>query len=102
MITHRNLVVAVSAVMTQLGDSKIRTSDIHISYLPASHIFERLVQTSIIQVGASMGFWQGDVKKLAIDMQALNPSIFPAVPRILNRLYDKVQSEVGKLDSERG
>ena len=41
-----------------------------------------------------MGFWQGDVKKLAIDMQALKPSIFPAVPRILNRLYDKVQTEV--------
>lgn len=94
MLSHRNLVVAVGAVMTQLDGAKIRTSDIHISYLPASHIFERLVQTSVIQVGASMGFWQGDVKKLAIDMQALHPSIFPAVPRILNRLYDKVQSEV--------
>ena len=37
-------------------------------------------------VGGSMGFWQGDVKKLATDMQALKPSVFAAVPRILNKL----------------
>jgi len=48
-------------------------------------------------VGASMGFWQADVKKLAVDMQDLHPSIFPAVPSILNRLYDKVQGEVGNI-----
>ena len=48
----------------------------------------------MISVGGSIGYWQGDVKKLATDMQALMPTIMPAVPRILNRLYDKVQSEV--------
>ena len=94
MLTHRNLVSATVAVMTQLEGAVMTKEDVHMSYLPASHIFERLVQTAIIMVGASMGFWQGDVKKLAIDMQALKPSIFPAVPRILNRLYDKVQTEV--------
>ena len=73
----------------------MKHDDVHISYLPASHIFERLVQTGMIYVGGTIGFWQGDVKKLALDMQALRPSIFPAVPRILNRLYDKVQTEVG-------
>ena len=41
-----------------------------------------------------MGYWQGDVKLLSSDLQALSPSIFPAVPRILNRLYDKVQAGV--------
>ena len=44
MLTHKNLVVSVCAVNTQLGGDAIRTDDIHISYLPASHIFERLVQ----------------------------------------------------------
>lgn len=95
MLTHRNLVAATVSVMTQLGDSVMRKDDVHVSYLPASHIFERLVQTSMILVGGSIGFWEGDVKKLAINMQALKPSFFPAVPRILNRLYDKVMTEVG-------
>ena len=81
--------------MTQLQNSVMTKDDVHISYLPASHIFERLVQTAMIMVGGCIGYWEGDVKKLAINMQALKPTIFPAVPRILNRLYDKVQTEVG-------
>jgi len=95
ILSHRNLVSSTIAVMRQTDGAVMMKDDVHISYLPASHIFERLLQTSMIAVGGCMGFWQGDVKKLAIDMQALKPTIFPAVPRILNRLYDKVQTEVG-------
>lgn len=94
MLTHRSLSVTQEAVMCHLRDDRIVTSDVHMSYLPAAHILERLVQTAVIAAGASIGFWQGDVKKLATDMQALKPSVFPAVPRILNKLYDKVMLEV--------
>lgn len=95
MLSHANLALSVNAVLIQLSEQKIRKDDVHISYLPASHIFERLVQTAIYKVGGCMGYWQGDVKLLSSDLQALSPSIFPAVPRILNRLYDKVQAGVG-------
>ena len=40
--------------------------------------------------GASIGFFSGDVKLLTDDMQAFRPTIFPTVPRLLNRMYDKV------------
>ena len=40
--------------------------------------------------GARIGFFSGDVKLLTNDMQALRPTIFPTVPRLLNRMYDKV------------
>ena len=40
--------------------------------------------------GASVGFSSGDVKLLTDDLQALHPTIFPTVPRLLNRMYDKV------------
>ena len=98
MLSHKNINVAVTSVLTQLDEDTLRNTDIHISYLPATHIFERLVQSAIMKQGGAMGFWQGDVKKLATDMQALKPTIFPAVPRILNRLYDKVQSTVSVLE----
>lgn len=45
-------------------------------------------------VGASVGFYLGDIRRLSDDMKALRPTVTPAVPRILNRIYDKVQSEV--------
>ena len=46
----------------------------------------------IFQHGARVGFFRGDVKLLTEDMQALKPTIFPTVPRLLNRIYDKVIS----------
>ena len=40
--------------------------------------------------GARIGFSSGDVKLLTDDLQALKPTVFPTVPRLLNRMYDKV------------
>lgn len=46
-------------------------------------------------VGASVGFYQGDIRRLSDDMKALRPTVTPAVPRLLNRIYDKVQADIG-------
>uniref|UniRef100_A0A8C3LAY0 Arachidonate--CoA ligase n=1 Tax=Chrysolophus pictus TaxID=9089 RepID=A0A8C3LAY0_CHRPC len=42
--------------------------------------------------GAKVGFFQGDIKLLTDDMKTLKPTIFPVVPRLLNRIYDRIQS----------
>lgn len=44
--------------------------------------------------GAQIGFYQGDVKRLTEDMAELKPTIFATVPRLLNRLYDKVAAQI--------
>ena len=41
-------------------------------------------------VGARAGFFRGDVKELMNDIQELKPTVFVSVPRLLNRVYDKV------------
>lgn len=40
--------------------------------------------------GGRIGFFQGDVKLLMDDIKELSPTLFPSVPRLLNRFYDKV------------
>ena len=55
-----------------------------------AHMYERIMQTIIYSVGGSVGFSQGDIRLLPEDLQSLRPTIIPAVPRLLNRLYDKV------------
>lgn len=40
--------------------------------------------------GGRVGFFQGDIRLLPDDMKTLQPTIFPVVPRLLNRVYDKV------------
>ena len=43
-------------------------------------------------LGGRVGFSRGDVKLLMDDIAELKPTVFPTVPRLLNRVYDKVKS----------
>lgn len=53
-----------------------------------------LFQNALYMVGGAVGFYSGDIRRLADDLQTLKPTMMPAVPRLLNRLYDKAQSEI--------
>ena len=55
------------------------------SYLPLSHIFERLVLHSVIYSGGEICFFGGDVLKLKDDWALYKPTIIPIVPRLINK-----------------
>ena len=44
--------------------------------------------------GARIGFYSGDTLKLLDDIAVLKPTLFPSVPRLFNRIYDKVLAGV--------
>lgn len=92
MLTHQNVMAGVCAVILQLGDHKPTSQDIMISFLPLAHMLERCCENGMYMVGGAVGFYSGDIKRLSDDMKALRPSVMPAVPRLLNRLYDKVRN----------
>jgi long-chain acyl-CoA synthetase len=50
------------------------------------------MQTAVYSKGGSVGFFRGDIRGLVDDIQALRPTILPVVPRVLNRVYDKVSA----------
>lgn len=56
-------------------------------------MFERLIESVVYCHGGRIGFYQGDIRLLPDDMKALRPTIFPVVPRLLNRMYDKIFSQ---------
>ena len=72
----------------------LKDTDVHLSYLPLAHVFERIVSNVWIIAGASIGFYQGDPLKLLDDVEALNPTLFLTVPRVCNRVYDKVRAKI--------
>uniref|UniRef100_A0A671MAI9 Arachidonate--CoA ligase n=1 Tax=Sinocyclocheilus anshuiensis TaxID=1608454 RepID=A0A671MAI9_9TELE len=41
-----------------------------------------------------VGFYQGDISLLMDDIKTLKPTFFPVVPRLLNRIYDKILGSV--------
>ncbi|XP_041846314.1 long-chain-fatty-acid--CoA ligase 1-like [Melanotaenia boesemani] len=91
MLTHGNIVSNCSAFLklTELC-CPLCPSDVHMSYLPLAHMFERVVQGVMLVQGARIGFFQGNIHRLADDLNALKPTVFPVVPRLLNRMYDKI------------
>ncbi|KAF0683809.1 Aste57867_24193 [Aphanomyces stellatus] len=93
-ISHNNLLVCAVAAEMRLkkgrGAATFASSGIHLSYLPLPHIFEQLVVATMIMNGASIGFFQGDTRKLMDDLKTLRPTFFSTVPRLLNRMFDKV------------
>ncbi|XP_054898857.1 long-chain-fatty-acid--CoA ligase 5 [Poeciliopsis prolifica] len=93
MLTHENVVADAAAVLKTFESALVPTpEDVSISFLPLAHMFERIVQTVIYGAGARVGFFQGDIRLLPDDMKTLQPTVFPVVPRLLNRIYDKIQS----------
>jgi len=54
---------------------------------------------SMLIAGGSQGYWQGNPQKLMEDLQELKPTLFPSVPRLLNRIYAKIKAD---FDSKTG
>ncbi|CAL1288035.1 unnamed protein product [Larinioides sclopetarius] len=95
MVTHGNIVSAASVMKLVMGKSSLTKEDRMISYLPLAHMFEQKVQTMAFLEGCSIGFFGGDFKLLEDDMRALQPTFFPAVPRLLNKWCEKARSLCG-------
>uniref|UniRef100_K3XB92 Long-chain-fatty-acid--CoA ligase n=1 Tax=Globisporangium ultimum (strain ATCC 200006 / CBS 805.95 / DAOM BR144) TaxID=431595 RepID=K3XB92_GLOUD len=91
ILTHANLAFTTGSVRKY---TELLPTDVHLSYLPLAHVFERCVHTNLILSGGAIGFYQGDVTKLMDDIAELKPTVFPSVPRVLNRIFDKISQGV--------
>ncbi|XP_077000644.1 long-chain-fatty-acid--CoA ligase 1 isoform X4 [Tamandua tetradactyla] len=91
LITHQNIVCDCSAFVKATEKMlELNPSDTHISYLPLAHMYEQLMQCVMLCHGAKIGFFQGDIRLLMDDLKVLQPTVFPVVPRLLNRMFDRI------------
>ncbi|XP_030500223.2 long chain acyl-CoA synthetase 4 [Cannabis sativa] len=89
LISNESIISLLAGVRRLLEsvNEKLTEKDVFLSYLPLAHIFDRVIEELFILHGASIGFWRGDVKLLLEDIGELKPTIFCAVPRVLDRVY---------------
>ncbi|XP_023592971.1 long-chain-fatty-acid--CoA ligase 1 isoform X3 [Trichechus manatus latirostris] len=52
--------------------------------------FVKITECVMLCHGAKIGFFQGDIRLLMDDLKVLQPTIFPVVPRLLNRMFDRI------------
>lgn len=84
-----------------IGDNRPRLGDVMLSFLPLAHMLERCFENGVYYSGGAVGFYSGNIRDLASDLRALRPTIMPAVPRLLNRVYDKIQAEISQSSCKR-
>lgn len=90
MISNNNFLSAIQNILSVASDFPISSEDTYISYLPLAHVFDRLGCYAAMSMGAGIGFFGGDVFKILEDLQLLQPTIFASVPRLLNKVYDRI------------
>ena len=100
MITHENHSY-IPATFQDYG-IKVLQTDKHISYLPLAHCFERGIHVLVISQGGRIGFYSGDVLKLVEDIQILKPNLFASVPRLYNKIYDKIFAQTINAEGLKG
>ena len=69
-------------------------NDVFLSFLPLSHMFERTVGYYMaMMIGATVCFARS-IDQLAEDMLTIKPTILVTVPRIFERVYNKIQVQL--------
>ena len=62
MCSHKNLISTFAAVF-KIGIT-LEETDVHYSYLPLAHLFERLNHIIVTISGCRIGYYQGDITKI--------------------------------------
>lgn len=85
MLTHDNLVqnFKKSAVLLP---GEVKTA---LSFLPLSHVFERMISYLYAYLNISV-YYAESMETIVADIQFVKPSGFSTVPRLLEKVYDKI------------
>ncbi|KAF8373703.1 hypothetical protein PRIPAC_80132, partial [Pristionchus pacificus] len=96
MLTHKNIISDTTTLLNVSTMRMIDNDDVMMSFLPLAHMFERVMEITLFSSGGAIGYFRGDIKGLADDIKTLRPTVFPVVPRVLNKIYDKIWAEASK------
>nr|WP_315174826.1 long-chain fatty acid--CoA ligase [uncultured Flavobacterium sp.] len=90
MLSHRNIVSNVlnSAPRIPFEAGKSRA----LSFLPICHIFERMILYLYQYYGVSVYFGES-IDKISDNIKEVKPTVITAVPRLLEKVYDKIYAK---------
>ncbi|MDH3934816.1 MAG: long-chain fatty acid--CoA ligase [Gammaproteobacteria bacterium] len=89
MLSHWNILFDSDSALEIV---QMYADDLLISFLPLSHTFERTVGYYIpMMVGANIAYARS-ISELGEDLQTIKPTLMISVPRIYERVYNKIQA----------
>jgi long-chain acyl-CoA synthetase len=92
MLTHSNFISNVKATASVIEFSE---KDTVLSFLPLSHVLERMVTFTYLYKGCTIGYAESmDTVVVAENLLEVRPHIMVCVPRVLEKIYSKVMDNV--------
>ena len=91
MLSHRNFLSNVEACRQVIP---ITSSDLHLSFLPLCHVFERMAGWYLMLcLGARVAYAES-METIPQDMLQFRPTIMLGVPRFFEKLHDRIQEAI--------
>ncbi len=94
MLSHNNVVSNVKASRPVLPLNETKRV---LSFLPLCHIFERMVIYVYMGCGVSI-YYAESMETIADNLKEVKPNFFTSVPRLLEKVYIKLQGAAGNLE----
>jgi len=99
MLSHANLTSNVlSSVKRMPWDVEASRGHRILSYLPMTHVFERMICYLYVHIGYPVWFVE-NVEEMLADLQHVKPIHFSSVPRLLEKIHAGIHN---KLNQEHG
>ena len=95
MLSHNNIVSNVLSTSNRFPFETGKESAL--SFLPICHVFERVVLYSYLYNGLRVYFAES-LETITDNLNEVKPEIMTAVPRLLEKVYDKIYSKGEELD----
>jgi long-chain acyl-CoA synthetase len=93
MLTHNNI---LSNVIASAPIFPIDETSRGLSYLPLCHVYERMVNYVLQSKGVSI-YYAENMGPIVDNIQEVKPHIMTTVPRLLEKIYDKILAKGRKL-----
>jgi long-chain acyl-CoA synthetase len=93
MLTHANILSdAEAGLMAQ----PVGPGDIHLSFLPLSHVLERTIGQFLMIMGGTTIAYATSILRVADNIPDVRPTVMIAVPRFFEKLHIKILDALGE------
>ncbi|MEJ7821416.1 MAG: AMP-dependent synthetase/ligase [Chitinophagaceae bacterium] len=89
MLSHKNIVSNVLSSTPCLPPDKNMKA---LSFLPLNHIFEKMISYLYLYSGTSI-YYAENLESIGDNLKEIKPDIFTTVPRLLEKVYDKIMAK---------
>ena len=94
MLSHRNILSNVMCSLPVFPPGKNKKA---LSFLPLNHIFERMV-TYLYLFNSTSIYYAESLETIGDNLKEVQPNMFTTVPRLLEKVYDKIMAKGNELD----